>query len=475
MLRASAVLLLPVCLAAQSLSITKGLVDYQVLQRDAQNRGAAEVEGKAEGADGRALEMRVTGKGGFGWRAAGTVQNGAFKASLSGIPVGGPYRIELRAGKAAAAVANVLVGDLWVLAGQSNMEGYGDLVNLAPPSAMVNSFDMTDVWRRAEEPLHRLVDAADSFHQRGRPRLEGEALKTWIANRKKGTGAGLPFALEMTRRTGVPIGLLPCAHGGTSMDQWSPSLKEQGGASLYGAMLRRVRAVGGKVAGVLWYQGESDTGVKSAPLYQGKFEAFIAAVREDFGQPQLPFYLVQLGRFVNASNPNEWNLVQEAERLIEEKTPRTGMAVAVDLDLDDPIHIGTDDFKRLGKRLANLACRDLFPNVAACQAVARGPRPVSAKLEGGNVIRVSYSNVNGGLRAPGRIAGFSLWQASGEYLPALYKAMVDPKAPAQVLLYVQPKLPEGTVLRYGAGKDPYCNLVDVADMAAPVFGPMKIE
>ncbi|MDX2153530.1 MAG: sialate O-acetylesterase [Bryobacteraceae bacterium] len=467
-------LALPLCLAAQSISITKGLADYQVLQRDGQNRASAEIEGKAEGADGRSVEVRLIGKGGFGWRSAGKVENGAFKASLNGIPAGGPYKVELRAGGASTAVSNVLVGDLWVLAGQSNMEGYGDLANLAPPNELVNSFDMTDVWRRAEEPLHRLVDAVDSFHQRGKPRLEGEALKAWIANRKKGTGVGLPFALEMTRRTGVPIGLLPCAHGGTSMDQWSPSLKDQGGASLYGGMLRRVRAVGGKVAGVLWYQGESDTGVKTAPLYQEKFEKFIAALRDDVGQPQLPFYFVQLGRFVNNSNPNEWNAVQEAERLIELKVPRTGMVAAVDLDLDDAIHIGTNDFKRLGKRLANLACRDLFPDVSACQSVERGPRPVSARFENG-VIRVAYSGVNGSLRAPGRIAGFSLWQATGEPVAAIYKAVVDPKDPSHVLLHIQGRLPDGVVLRYGAGKDPYCNLVDAADMAAPVFGPMKLQ
>src|SRR5262249_21364776 len=161
-----------------------------------------------------------------------------------------------------------------------------------------------------------LPSAADRVHWRRNPqgqpeKLEGEALRKFVAARKKGAGLGLPFASEMVRRTGVPVGLLSCAHGGTSMDQWSPASKDQGGASLYGSMLRRVRAAGGKVTGVLWYQGESDANPKAAPEFQRKFESFVKAVRDDFGQPDIPFYYVQIGRHVNSQNVAEWNTVQE--------------------------------------------------------------------------------------------------------------------------------------------------------------------
>ena len=98
-----------------------------------------------------------------------------------------------------------------------------------------------------------------------------------------GTGLGLSFAKELYKRTGVPVGLVPCAHGGTSMAQWDPAKKELAGRSLYGSMLRRFRAVCGKVKVVLWYQGESDANHKAHEAFPNKLERLIASVRNDFG------------------------------------------------------------------------------------------------------------------------------------------------------------------------------------------------
>ena len=142
--------------------------------------------------------------------------------------------MEVRAGGSTTVVGDVLVGDLWVLAGQSNMEGVGDLVDVQKPDPLVHSFDQLDAWGVAREPLHNLPGAVDRVHWRknkqGEPeRYTGEALAKFNETRKKGAGLGLPFAVEMVRRTGVPVGLVPCAHGGTSMDQWSPELKDKGG------------------------------------------------------------------------------------------------------------------------------------------------------------------------------------------------------------------------------------------------------
>jgi sialate O-acetylesterase len=293
-------------------------------------------------------------------------------------------------------------------------------------------------------------------------RLTGEKLRQFISARKKGAGLGLPFAVEMVRRTGVPVGLIPSAHGGTSMDQWDPALKSQGGHSLYGGMLRRFHAAGSKITGVLWYQGESDANAKASPVFQDKFERFVRLLREDFGQPELPFYYVQIGRHVNAQNLAEWNLVQEMQRKAESTLSHMGMAVAVDFSLDDGIHVSTQDHKRLGRRLANLA-----------QGV-RGPRPVSATFRDG-VVRVEFADVNGKLTSDGRLSGFSIHDADGAPLPLIFKMRVDPGNPSAALLHIGGKLPEGATLRYGFGKDPYCNLRDEKDMAVPVFGPMAIS
>ncbi len=458
--------LLAVAALGQGLQVTGGAAPYQVFQRGASNTAAIRVEGTAQG---RAVEARLISKGlavsGFDWKQAGTIQGGRFKAEIASVPVGGPYRLELRvAGSTAVtAVDNLLVGDLWVLAGQSNMEGVGNLENTPLPSAMVNSFDMTDVWVAAEDPLHRLADAVDSFHWRRHPekkneRLTGEALQKWIAARKKGAGLGLPFALEMVKRTGVPIGLVPCAHGGTSMDQWSPALKDQGGASLYGGMIRRVRAVGGRVAGVLWYQGESDASVKAAPLFKQKFIDLINATRADTGQANLPFYYVQIGRYINLSNPEPWNAVQQAQLEVETVLPNLGMTTCLDCDLDDGIHVGTDSFRLLAARMANLAQGN----------VKRGPRPVSAVVEGNSVL-VKFNEINGHLTHRGRLNGFTIHDAEGKMLEVVYRQRISPKSPDTVELLFGGKLPDGARVFYGYGKDPYVNLEDSLRMSCPAF------
>jgi sialate O-acetylesterase len=141
------------------------------------------------------------------------------------------------------------------------------------------------------------------------------------------------------------------------------------------------------------------------------------------------------------------------------------MVASVDLAMDDPIHVDTQDLKRVGARLANLACTDLFPKVCTLKL---GPRPVSAILSDG-VIRVTFSSVNGRLVAEGRVGGFSLQGPDLARLPVLYKARLDGTDPNQVLLYVQGAIPKDSRLWYGQGSDPYCNLRDEADMAAPVF------
>ena len=478
---------------APAFKVTQGATDDQVFQRNDNNQADIALSGTATLRGAARVRARIQRRHvtvtGFEWKdIANVAKGGAWKATLKGLRVGGPYDVDLqlvdRKGSelAATSIRSLLVGDLWILAGQSNMAGAGNLVNTEPTSDIVHSFDMRDEWIVAEEPLHWLPDSADPVHWRhneqGEPvRTTGKRAADYRKNRTRGAGLGLPFAIHMVQRTGVPIGLVPCAHGGTSMSQWNPALRDQGGKSLYGAMVRRHRAVGGKVKGVLWYQGESDAGEEAAPLFGKRFRDFIGATRSDFNQSDLPFYLVQLGRYVtNQLHRSHWDLVQEEQRLTELKLTNTGVVAGVDLELDDRIHIGTDGLKVLGHRMANLACHDLFPEVAECRNLQRGPRPVSATLDKSKRrVRVAFSDVNGTLRAPGRVTGFSLLLPDGNETRIIYRTSIDPAAPNTVILKLQGELPEGTKLWYGRGLDPHCNLTDEADMAAPAFGPMEIK
>ena len=471
---------------SQEFRLSAGATDFQVFQRNERNTADIKLGGTADKLEGKQIEARLSRDGkplkSFAAIPITTITGSTWTGELKGVPPGGPYTLELRAkGATPVVVHDLLVGDLWILAGQSNMEGVGDLVDVQQPESLVHSFDQLDQWLVAKEPLHELPGATDRVHWRLNAkkepeRLTGSDLVKFREERKKGAGLGLPFAVEMMRRTGIPVGLVPCAHGGTSMAQWDPALRDKDGDSLYGSTYRRFQAVGGRVKGILWYQGESDASPNPVQVFQTKFDELVRSFRKDFREPDLPFYYVQLGRFINNSNIREWNRIQELQRLAETSIPHSGVVAAVDFALDDIIHVGTPGLERLGTRLANLAIRDLYPE--AKMQVERGPRLVSASFAParGNtgIVRVKYSGVNKGLQSEGRIGGFSIRNAGGEEYPLIYKTTVDPADSSSVLLHVTGKLPAGALLYYGYGKDPYCNLKDAADMAALVFGPLEI-
>jgi sialate O-acetylesterase len=469
--------------AARELTISTGLADYQVYQRDANDKtdirftGTCSLAGAVQ-LRGRVLDSHLATVV-LDWQNAGTIKSRNFTATIIGVPVGGPYNIEVAAVRssdetvAALDIQNVLVGDLWILAGQSNMQGVGELDKAETPSILVNSYGYDERWIVASEPLHWLLDSIDPVHQLG---LTGKALTEARLGMKKGalagTGLGLPFAKTLALETKVPIGLVPCAHGGTSMEQWDPGKKETGGQSLYGSMYRRFVAVGGKVKGVLWYQGESDASPTAAPLYSQRMQNLVQSIRRDFNAPNLPFYYVQLGRFCVSDDNGYWNDIREQQRLLLKSIPNSGMVAAIDLELDDLIHVGTDGLKRLGRRLANQVLREQFGR----HDLLSGP-----ELDGVTLIpfrfsrfRLSFAHVNGALSSYGRPNGFSIRDTNGRDLHLIYKTTLTENG-RYIDLFLRETPPAGAMLWYGYGLDPVCTITDSRDMSLPTFGPLAID
>ncbi len=489
-------------------------VASRVYQRDINGRAEIPIVLDDAAKDWQVVEARISGP---------SVNASAVKyadGKLSGVPVGGPYTITCQLTKDRSVrsimVGPVFVGDLWVLAGQSNMEGVGDLIDVTPPSPQVMMLGMDGRWRQAEEPLHWLVDSPDPVHS-GDPKDRQARSAVTHKTRAKGAGLGLPFAEALNRSTGVPIGLVICAHGGTSMEQWNPSKKGEGGNSLYGSMMRQFQLAGGKVKGVLWYQGESDALGDASKRYSQVFARFIEAVRTDFGQPELPFYFVQIGRFVAAADPRGWNAVQEAQRLLPDRVPYTAVISVIDLELDDLIHVGTQGLKRAGQRLARIAERELYGQFGAAtptlDRITRGPNnTLLVKFKGVNMAGTSartpgvrpapmagmagpFQNTGGltmgrtmgpvppgsasepgplGLMPERHIAGFSIRKEDGSEIPLIFEASVG-RSHDTVILKLSGAIPAKSALWYGYGLDPYCNLADGADMAVPVFGPVQLD
>ncbi|MBU4198844.1 MAG: sialate O-acetylesterase [Verrucomicrobia bacterium] len=451
------------------MKISRGLFDRMVLQRNRKNQCDAVFAGECAGA-GRVV-ARVTRNGsaikGFKHVPVGQAARGAFQGRLRGLIAGGPYEIKLKIESPAGRmldsmrIRDVLVGDVWILGGQSNMEGIGLIKDAAKPDLRVRAFYMDDRWAVAKDPIHNLGAAVDQVH------LDLNGGKRVQRDPKVGTGPGVAFGQEMARRTGVPQGLIACGHGGTSMTQWDPARKNLGGRSLYGATLRRFRKNGSRVAGVVWYQGCSDAIAGDASLYTRRMKVLLNAMRRDFGDSKLPCVAVQIaGVFSQDFNNVFWNSIQDQQRRLPDVITHCAVVPAIDLEYDDGIHISGKDQQRLGRRLAQ------------AMAVLRGDRkaglpPIALRNVAidGSRIKVVFDHVMGRLQAAGKPAGFML----GGTQPGNLIFRIDLRGnTAWINTSLESKTLASNRLYYGYGTAPYCNIMDAADRSLPVFGPVPL-
>lgn len=453
--------------------IESGLFDGQVLQRDGRDGSDARIAGT--GAEPGAVWARVTRAGrplrGFGAQRVGVARrDGRFTARLRGIPVGGPYAVALSSGPKASAtpaltVGGVWVGDVWLLGGQSNMQGSGQRMGCLAPVTEVRAFYMDDRWDVARDPLHNLWNAVDPVHG-GRPDA--------VDSGGKGVGPGLSFGQAMYARTGMPQGLIACAHGGTSMPQWDPMHRDLGGHSLYGAMVRRIRKNGGRVAGMIWYQGESDSMVKAVDEYADRMEGLVKSLRHDCGDARLPIVMAQLGRYAGENQVStNWNAVQEIQRRLPQRIRRLAVVPTIDLALDDLVHIAGLAHQTLGARMAEAMQALCDPGSKAVPPIElESVRPVIVKGENTATFEVKYRNVVGALQSPVRPMGFDI-RENDEHVPALFDTRL--RGDTVLLRTYRPILDfVGKGIHYGAGLDPACVITDGAGRPLPVMGPVPM-
>jgi len=457
--------------------IITGLFDHMVLQRNENNVCEAKISGTLKKQGQFKISVKHNKK---------TIKNVTieltsmigleFHALIKGIPSGGAYNIKIIVKDEADEtvdsknVKDVLVGDVWILAGQSNMQGIGYMKDALKPQPMTRAFYMTDNWDVAKDPLHELYLAEDDVH--------AKVLGATKDASHIGVGPGVAFAQKMLKNTKVPQGLIACAHGGSSMAQWDPSLKIEGGRSLYGAMLRRFVKNGSKIAGVLWYQGCSDTDLASAEVYTQKMITFVKEVRKDFKSPSLPFVTVQISRVCGGASlkANTWNDVQNQQRLLPKSIKNLYTVPAIDLSLDDLIHISGFDQIRLGKRLARAMQSLKFKDSRFLPPIElQSVKLVLNRLNNCCDVVISFKNVVGNLQALGRPSGFEISESTETLTDySIYRIDLEKN---KVILKTMIQFQEAAAkyLYYGFGIMPYCNITDSADRSLPVFGPFKIK
>jgi len=220
---------------------------------------------------------------------------------------------------------------LYLLMGQSNMAGRG---KIAPedkvPHPRVLVFTLDNKWEAAVEPVTH-----------DKPGMLG-------------VGPGLAFGKAMAeQQPGITIGLVPCAVGGTALRLW-----ERGGI-LYSNAVRRAKLAmqDGTLKGIVWHQGESDSGTaKNAYSYGDRLARMIGDIRADLDAPGLPVVVGQIGEFLYDRGPDHSpyaRVVNEALAALPTKVPATACARSKGLNhKGDQLHFDAASQREFGRRYA---------------------------------------------------------------------------------------------------------------------------
>ena len=393
---------------------------------------------------------------------------------LTGIWTGGPYEITLRVGEYCITFNDIYVGDVWLLGGQSNMEGYGFYhhtlphLNLTPEIRM---FSANDVWNTAEPRIHR-----NELSRRDYLRTRcWQPAGYW---QTQGVGPGYFFAEEMHRRTGVPQGLIPCALGGSHLSQWEPDSEE---TNLYDIMLERFHACGSHVRGIFWHQGCGETtNPEDAEKFTERMKYLINALRRDTGDPVLPFVQVQL--FFHAGsvqeNDKNWNLVRESQRKMAQEIPGVDTIAITNGILTDGIHLHSESQRQVGIQ----AAESMFHLCFDPDGITSKPFPQPARIyvpkytdEWGSILAIQYHNLHGTLTSPDRPTGFDL-SYSPETLDVRAVFRVDlHDDTVYIRHWLQSEQLQKLYLFYFFGNTTYANITDSTGRPLPALGPIPLE
>lgn len=371
---------------------------------------------------------------------------GEWKATLPARPAGGPFRL-IVAGSSTVALDDVLIGEVWICSGQSNMElGIG------------NAKDGQQEIAAANHPEIRLLLVKHDWSPLPVNDIEGQwkvCSPATVAEDGWGgfSAAAYYFGRELQRKLGVPVGLIESCWGGTRIESWTPPqgfaavpalrhdyelvelgdpatraheerLRQaldqtsqwlvaarqaladhtmvppmpaypsellpphdlQNATALFNGMIHPLIPLA--MRGVIWYQGEANLG--DGRVYTERMKALIDGWRALWGEGDFPFYYVQIAPFNYGGDPAAEALLWEAQAAAQ-SIPNTGMAVVNDIGNLADIH--PKDKQDVGHRLALLALAKTYHESGL---VFSGPTFASMDVEG-NKLRIHFDNVDGGL------------------------------------------------------------------------------
>jgi hypothetical protein len=468
-------------LSAGGVRLVRAPSDWQVLQQGARGQATLELNGTwaipvMDGVDYGAPRVMVrlvheisyAPVDGLDWTAARMRDGGAWSIRLK-VPAGGPYRVETelwvdgrhetwpdpaRMNVRGDTIHHLAVGDLWVIAGQSNASGSGRGPVEDPTDPAIRMFGQDGRWRMATHPLHD-------------PRASDHPYGEWIS---PGHSPFLAFARRLHESLGYPIGLIPTALGGSPLIQWNPI--EDPEAPLYHNMLRRIGLAGGRIAGIVWDQGASDASTDEwAANYASRFADFLTRLRADLRNPELPIITAQVGKTFGTDSQEirRWVIVREQQRIAAAALSRVGLISTLDVPMTDAVHVSPAGNMMVAGRFSDSALAvayglgfgNAYPDVSAVTA------------ESVSCVAVTFANVRRQLATVSPIASQFVAEDSEGMVKATAGRIVDERT---VEVTFERALKDGAVLHGNFDTtipQPIHDLADYRPMLAFTGFPIK--
>ncbi len=372
-------------------------------------------------------------------------KNGKWQVTLKPMKADGQALKLTVSGKNTVTLEDILIGEVWVGSGQSNMEWQ-----------LRSSDNAKEAITAANHPTIRL------FHvpkvQTAAPATDVKAAWKVCTPETAPTFSGVLyfFGARLQKDLDVPIGLINSSWGGSPIEPWT--ITENGSGRMYNGMIAPLLPL--PIKGSIWYQGETNVIQKNGMAYRGKMKDLIEGWRKVWNNEELSFYFVQIApwdntRYADGELPKLWEA--QAATL---KLPHTGMAVTTDLvpNLKD---IHPRNKIDVGNRLALWA---LTKDYGKQGIVYSGPLFTKQEVEG-NKIRLHFAHAEGGLKTSDEkaLSHFQIAGEDGKFAAAI--ATIDGKT----VVVSADGVAKPTQVRFGWNRAATPNFFNAAGLPASPF------
>ncbi len=436
---------------------------------------------------------------------------GAFSAWLAPESAGGPYTLTIAGDGPTVTRSDLLVGDVWIASGQSNMT--------LPLQGFDADTPVTNGQREianATNPRLRLLLVPITSADFPRHDQDGSWTLCTPQTAAPFSAAAYFFGKEIAEKENVPVGLIDTTWGGTPADAWvsldtlgtnpdllpafaaratfadqqafMPAIQAEEAredaaakaagkpvpphpwhpdevswvpAALYNAMIAPFTPL--QIRGFIWYQGETNATPARAPYYYALFSALIGDWRSHFAQGNLPFLFVQITSYGGGNG--DWGMIRDAQRRTLD-VANTGMAVTLDIGSRDNIH--PPDKQDVGHRLA-LAARHIAygENLAWASPLFR-QATTEVQPDGSVAMRIWFSNADGLTSRGEPIDAFEIAGADHHFVPA--QAHID----GETVVVASPAVPQPVYVRYAWQGYVARNLFNAAGLPASTFTSERV-